>query len=74
MKVWIKILSENLYKWTGKRWIITLSKDENSKTLHQSKIDEREKKLNDEKNSEIFKDVLEVFPDADLIDVEGENE
>ena len=73
-KNFIRKLSENLYKWTGKRWIITLSKDENSKTLHQSKIDEREKKLNDEKNSEIFKDVLEVFPDADLIDVKGENE
>ena len=42
-KNFIRKLSENLYKWTGKRWIITLSKDENSKTLHQSKIDEREK-------------------------------
>ena len=33
-KNFIKRLSQNLYEWTGKRWIISLSKEENSKTFH----------------------------------------
>ena len=73
-KNFIKKLSQSLYKWTGKRWIITLSKEENLKTFHQEKIDKKEKTLNDEKNSEIFKEISEYFPDADLIDVKEEND
>ena len=35
-------MSRSLFNWTGKRWIITLSKEEGSKTLYQKKIDEKE--------------------------------
>jgi len=73
-KNFIKKLSQNLYKWTGKRWIISLSKEENSKTFYQQKIDEKEKLLNDEKKSKIFKEISSVFPDSDLIDVRTEDE
>ena len=48
-KNFIKRLSQSLYDWTGKRWIISLSKEENSKTFHQKKIDDREKILAHEK-------------------------
>jgi len=68
-KNFIKNLSRSLFNWTGKRWIITLSKEEGSKTLYQKKIDEKEKFLNKEKESEIFKEMKNIFPDADLIDV-----
>ena len=34
-KNFIKKLSQSLYEWTGKRWIISLSKEENLKTFHQ---------------------------------------
>jgi DNA polymerase-3 subunit gamma/tau len=68
-KNFIKNLSRNLLNWTGKRWIISLSKEEDSKTLYQKKIDEKENFLNKEKESEVFKEMKNIFPDADLIDV-----
>ena len=34
------------------------------------KIDEKENFLNKEKESEVFKEMKNIFPDADLIDVE----
>ena len=73
-KNFIKRLSQSLYEWTGKRWIISLSKEENSKTFHQKKIDDGEKVLADEKNSKTFKEILQSFPDADLIEVKKEDE
>tara|TARA_B100000579_G_C22810228_1_gene844821 strand:+ start:49 stop:1737 length:1689 start_codon:yes stop_codon:yes gene_type:complete len=73
-KNFIKKLSQSLYEWTGKRWIISLSKDENLKTFHQEKIDKKAKLLDDEKSSETFKEMIEIFPDAKLIDVSKEDE
>tara|TARA_B100000700_G_scaffold154976_1_gene172115 strand:+ start:1118 stop:2782 length:1665 start_codon:yes stop_codon:yes gene_type:complete len=68
-KNFIKKLSQNLYDWTGKRWIISLSKDENSKTAYQEKIDLKEKLLKEEKKSETFQKINKYFPDSELIDV-----
>ncbi len=73
-KNFIKKLSQSLYEWTGKRWIISLSKSENLKTFHQEKIEEKEKLLNKEKESETFKEMLKNFPDASLIDARKEDE
>ena len=73
-KNFIKKLSQNLYNWTGKRWIISLSKDNNLKTFYQRKVEEKTDILNSEKKSETFKKILEVFPDADLKDVRGDDD
>ncbi len=73
-KNFIKKLSQNLFEWTGKRWIITLSKEKNLKTFHQKKIEEKNKLLDDEKDSKIFKEMLSFFPDSDLIDVRKDDE
>ena len=73
-KNFIKKLSQSLYEWTGKRWIISLSKEENLKTFHQEKVDKKEESLNQEKKSETFKEILKIFPDADLTDVRTEDE
>ncbi len=73
-KNFIKKLSQSLYKWTGKRWIISLSKSENLRTFHQEKIDKKEEFLKQEKESETFKEMLKVFSDASLIDVGKEDE
>ena len=51
-----------------------MSKEENSKTFYQKKIDEKEKLLNEEKKSKVFKEMSSVFPDSDLIDVRIEDE
>ncbi len=73
-KNFIKRLSQSLYEWTGKRWIISLSKEKNLKTFHQEKIDEKEKILSEEKNSETFKEMIKAFPDLELTEVKKENE
>jgi len=73
-KNFIKKLSQSLYEWTGKRWIISLSKEESAKTFYQQKIDEKEKMLSNEKNSKVFKEMSSIFPDSDLIDVRTEDE
>ncbi len=73
-KNFIKKLSQNLYQWTGKRWIISLSKEENIKTFHQNKIDEKESTIIKEKNSETFQEMLKAFPDASLLEVKNEDE
>ena len=73
-KNFIKKLSQSLYDWTGKRWIISLSKEENLKTYHQIKIDKKDEIFDKEKQSEAFKEVIKNFPDAKLIDVGTEDE
>ena len=73
-KNFIKKLSHCLNEWTGQRWIITLSKDNNLKTFHEQKIEKKQNKLEKEKNSEVYKEVLKFFPDSELIDVSEKNE
>ena len=73
-KNFIKKLSYCLNEWTGQRWIITLSKDNNLKTFHEQKIEKKQNKLEEEKNSEVCKEVLKFFPDSELIDVSETNE
>ena len=73
-KNFIKKLSQSLYQWTGKRWIISLSKEKDLKTFHQKKIEKKEEFLNEEKKSKTFKEMVKFFPDASLIDVGKEDE
>ena len=73
-KNFIKKLSQCLLEWTGRRWIISLSKNENLKTHHQQKIEKIEKTLNDEKKSKTYEDVVNIFSDADLNDVRIKDE
>ena len=73
-KNFIKTLSNFLFNSTGKRWIISLTKNETNKTFHQQKVEDKEKALNFEKNSQTFKDFINAFPDAELINVSEENE
>ncbi len=54
--------------------IISLSKEQNLKSFHQKKVDEKEKILNEEKNSETFKEMHRAFSDIELIEVKKENE
>ena len=68
-KDFIKELSNKLYNWTNKRWIISLSKKEG---LISKKQEEKISKINtfeNVKKSKIYKKVLETLPDAELIDV-----
>ena len=42
-KNFIKILTERLLKWTGERWIITLSKEQGDKTFYEKNIADKKK-------------------------------
>ena len=68
-KNFIKTLTEKLLKWTGERWIISLSKEEGEKTVYEKTLSDKKNKLEEANNSEIVKSVLSTFPDARLIDV-----
>ena len=73
-KNFIKKLSQKLYDWTGKRWIISLSKDQSTKTFYQEKIDKKEELIIEGKKSKIFDEMKKTFLDADLTDVRREDE
>ncbi len=69
-KDFIKNLSNKLYEWTSKRWIISLSKNQGQiSKKEKNKINEK-KIFDDVKKSEAYKKVIETFPDAELINVE----
>ena len=72
-KDFIKELSYKLFEWTNIRWIITLSKKTGEISLKE-KDQIKQKKIFDEvKKSEIYKKVMDILPDAELIDVKINN-
>ena len=73
-KNFIKILTEKLLKWTGERWIISLSKEQGEKTVYEKNILDKSNKLEKEINSKLVKDFISVFPDAKLIDVSEDDD
>jgi len=73
-KDFIKNLSQRLIEWTGKRWIITLSKDQGQTTVHETKQQLKAKLMEEMKQTEEYKKILEAFPDAELIDVQDKEE
>jgi len=73
-KNFIKILSEKLLKWTGNRWIISLSKEQGQKTFYERNLVDKQNKLKKEMNSDLVKDFLAVFPGAKLTNVTEEED
>ena len=68
-KDFIKNLSEKLLLWTGERWIISLSKNTQAKSIYEKNIEYKNKKLEEFKTSKIAKEINTAFPDAKLIDI-----
>ena len=71
-KNFIKNLTEKLLKWTGERWIISLSKNVNAKSLYEQNIEQKSFKLTEFKKSQLAIQVEKAFPDAKLVDIEEE--
>jgi DNA polymerase-3 subunit gamma/tau len=71
-KNFIKNLTEKLLSWTGERWIISLSKNTEAKSLYEQKIEKKFNKLEDFKKSALAKQIEEAFPDAKLLDIHEE--
>ena len=68
-KNFIKDLSLKLYEWTNNRWIITLSKTKGQLSKKETEVNLKKELIESVKKSLIYKNILEKFPDADLIDV-----
>ena len=68
-KDFIKELSTKLYEWTNQRWIISLSKKEGLKTRKQEEKINKEKILENVKKSKIYKEIIKILPDAELLEI-----
>ena len=71
-KNFIKNLTEKLLLWTGSRWIISLSKNTNAKSIYEKNQEEKSNKLEEFKKSKAAKNIQDFFPDAKLIDLKEE--
>ena len=71
-KNFIKNLSEKLLKWTGERWIISLSKNNEAKSIFEKNEESKNEKIQEFKKSKIAMEIEEAFPDAKLVDLKEE--
>ena len=68
-KNFIKNLTEKLLIWTGERWIISLSKNNEAKSIYEKNLENKNNKIEDFEKSKIAQDIKKAFPDAKLIDL-----
>ena len=68
-KNFIKNLTEKLLNWTGERWIISLSKNLEAKSLYEKNQENETNKIKEFKKSKIAEELELAFPDAKLIEV-----
>ena len=73
-KNFIKILTEKLHTWTGDRWIISLNKKIGAKTIFEKQNEKKKDEITEAKNNEKIKALLEIFDDANLVDVKKEDD
>ena len=60
--------------WTGQRWIISLNKKIGEKTIFEKKNETKNQQINEAKNNEKIKMLLEAFDDAVLVNVNKEDD
>ena len=70
-KDFVKDLSTKLFEWTKERWIITLSKSKGDLSVREKKENEKKILIEKAKQTEIYKNFMENFPDAELVDVKS---
>jgi DNA polymerase-3 subunit gamma/tau len=68
-KNFVKNLSTKLFEWTDERWIITFSKSKGEMSVREKQNNKKEELINEVKKSDIYKNVMQNFPDAELVDV-----
>ena len=68
-KNFVKDLSTKLFEWTNERWIITLSKMKGDMSIKERQDNKKKRLINKVKRSELYKEVLNKFSDASLVDV-----
>ena len=78
-KDFVKDLSSKLFEWTAERWIITFSKTKGKMSVKEKQLNNKKLLMDRVKTSRAYKNIIENFPDAELIDVklrkdEGQND
>jgi DNA polymerase-3 subunit gamma/tau len=68
-KNFIKNLTEKLLSWTGERWIISLSKNNEAKSVYEKNLENKDKIVEEFKKSKVAQDLQKAFPDAKLVDL-----
>jgi len=68
-KNFVRNLSEKLLEWTGKRWLITLTKEAGQETFSERQIIKKKQILEEEKKGKIYKKFKNIFPDGELLEV-----
>ena len=68
-KDFVKDLSSKLFEWTGERWMITFSKLKGEMSIKEKQKNKKKELINEVKNSEFYKTVMNKFSDAELLDV-----
>ena len=71
-KNFIKNLTEKLLLWTGDRWIISLSKNGDAKSIYEKNLENKSNKIEEFKKNKTAQDIQRAFPDAKLIDLTEE--
>jgi len=69
-KNFIKNLTDKLLQWTGERWIISLSKNVQAKSIYEKNLESKKNVIEKFRKSKIAKEFERSFPDAKLIDIE----
>mgnify|MGYP001430323148 CR=1 FL=1 len=72
-KNFVKDLSLKLFEWTNERWLITFSKSKGEISIKEKEKKEKINFIKQEKESNLYKIVLETFRDANLIDIAQKN-
>jgi DNA polymerase-3 subunit gamma/tau len=68
-KDFVKDLSTKLFEWTNQRWIISFSKNKGEMSIKEKEKNKSIELIENGKNSELYKTMLNYFSDAELTDV-----
>tara|TARA_B100000035_G_scaffold298448_1_gene292221 strand:+ start:56 stop:1714 length:1659 start_codon:yes stop_codon:yes gene_type:complete len=68
-KDFVKNLSSKLSEWTNQRWIISFSKNQGEMSIKDKEKNNLQELIEKTKKSNLYKNVLKYFPDAEIIDV-----
>ncbi len=70
-KNFVKDLSTKLLDWTHKRWIISFSKKKGEISIKDKKKNKQKELIDNAKETELYKTILDNFPDAELTDIKS---
>ena len=66
-------MTEKLLQWTGERWIISLSKNTDAKSIFEKNLENKKNQIEEFKKSEVSERIQTIFPDAKLINIIDED-